>query len=277
MMRCSGRILSLQEIMDEFNFAVFLSLSRGVEGLIMRTPASLMAEREIDADVRRTVRDLFALRRPDFVELGLRLSTMTIDRIVRVLDKPNSTFGEYRPLLLELQGRLEDEAFSRRFFQISVREAEYYNRWFDGWMEVLTRFPDAASDVEEAAKCFALARYAAAVFHSTQIVEVGLLALGQFIQVSDPKSGYTAVTRELKRILDKNYKTEMNDFERVNHAFLEQVHGTVEALKNAWRNKIHHAQGRLVLLREDFTPEIAEEILMATRAFMRRLATEMPS
>jgi hypothetical protein len=57
---------------------------------------------------------------------------------------------------------------------------------------------------------------------------------------------------------------------------LEQVHGTVVVLKDAWRNKIGHAHGRLILMRSDFTPDIAEEIMIAARGFMRRLATELP-
>jgi hypothetical protein len=75
-------------------------------------------------------------------------------------------------------------------------------------------------------------------------------------------------------------KSEYNartDFERDNYQFLEQVHATAEALQVAWRNKISHAQGRLVLVSKDFSPEIAEEILFATRAFMRRLAGGLPT
>jgi hypothetical protein len=58
--------------------------------------------------------------------------------------------------------------------------------------------------------------------------------------------------------------------------FVEQMHGTVEALKNAWRNKISHAGAKLALIRSEFAPEIAEEIILATRAFMGRLAIELP-
>jgi hypothetical protein len=57
---------------------------------------------------------------------------------------------------------------------------------------------------------------------------------------------------------------------------LEQIQGTVEGLKNAWRNKISHVQGKLTLMSVEFSPEIAEEILLATRAFMRRLAEDLP-
>jgi hypothetical protein len=93
--------------------------------------------------------------------------------------------------------------------------------------------------------------------------------------VQDPKSGWTAVSNELSKIVKKKY-ADLTQFEQQNFAFLEQIQGTVEALKNAWRNKIGHVQGRLTLMGKDFTPEIAEEILFASRAFMRRLADGLP-
>ena len=131
------------------------------------------------------------------------------------------------------------------------------------------------TDAEEASKCFALSRFAASVFHSVQLVEVGLIELGTFIDVRDPSSGWTATTNRLTAIIKKDHG-QRTDFERKNYAFLEQMQGTVEGLKNAWRNKISHAQGRLVLMNKDFSPSIAEEILFASRAFMRRLADGLP-
>ena len=92
---------------------------------------------------------------------------------------------------------------------------------------------------------------------------------------SDPKSGFTATTNELTKFLKKD-PTSLTAKERRYRPFLEQLHGTIEALKNAWRNKISHSQGRLVLMTSDFSPEVAEEILIATRSLMRRLATELP-
>jgi hypothetical protein len=157
-----------------------------------------------------------------------------------------------------------------------MREAEYYSKPWKNWEEILRRFPDTASDIEEASKCFALSRYGAAVFHSLQIIEIGLIELGTFIGVADPKSGWTAVANRLAKILSTKHH-DRTEFEKQNFEFLEQVQGTVEALKNAWRNKVSHAQGKLVLLTKDFSPEIAEEILFATRAFMRRIATGLPA
>jgi hypothetical protein len=178
-------------------------------------------------------------------------------------------------LLSELQDRLVDEIHPKIFLALSIRESELYNNPLTGWEEIIERFRAAITDVEEASKCSALSRYAAAVFHSLQIVETGLIELGKFINVQDPKSGWTAVANELNKIVKKKYE-DRSHFEQQNFAFLEQIQGTVEALKNAWRNKIGHVQGRLTLMNKDFSQEIAEEILFASRAFMRRLADGLP-
>lgn len=143
--------------------------------------------------------------------------------------------------------------------------------------EAVKRFPEIVGNVEEMSKCFALSRYAASVFHALRAVEGGLIHLGVFLKVPDPKSGWTAVTSRLSTVVVKtNYKALPRNFKKC-YPFLEQMHGVTEALKSAWRNKISHVQGSLTLMTEDFSPDIAEEIMIASRSFMRRLATEMPT
>jgi hypothetical protein len=164
---------------------------------------------------------------------------------------------------------------SKCFWALTAREREYYEQPRKGWDEIIARFRDSLIDVEEASKCYALSRYAAAVFHSVQVVEVGLIDLGEFIGVNDPHSGWTAVSNALDKVIAKKYQ-DRTAFELANFKFLEQVHGTVAGLKNAWRNKISHVQGKSVLMTKDFSPEVAQEILYATRAFMRRLADGLP-
>lgn len=195
--------------------------------------------------------------------------------MIEVAKKKDSTWGDLKKLCSEMTGRVMDETKSRQFFSMTMREALYYEKPREGWEVAIARFPDIVDDVEEASKCFALSRYPAAVFHSVQVSEAGLIELGKFLKVADPKSGWSAVANALNQVVKKNRK-DMSAFERKNFAFLEQVQGTVEGLKNAWRNKISHAQGKLVLMTKEFSPEVAEEILFATRAFMRRLAEGLP-
>lgn len=179
------------------------------------------------------------------------------------------------PRLVELQSRLHDELKNKVLLQLHSSRTKQFGLPTQGWERIVERLPESLIDVEEAGRCFALSRYAACVFHSTQIVEHGLIDLGTFIGVQDPKSGWTAVTSTLRNIVQKDPR-QRTQFEADNFPFLEQVQGTAEALKNAWRNKINHAGGRLVLMSSEFVPDVAEEILVATRAFMRRLAEGLP-
>lgn len=179
-------------------------------------------------------------------------------------------------MIADVLTRLEDELAINLFFKLPQERQKYFENPIDGWEEVIARFPDTVSNIEEMNKCFALSRYAAAVYHVCQTIELGLIEFGRFLEVKDPKSGWTAITLKLETLVKK---TKYNDLEQKYKdcfGFLEQIHGTTEALKTAWRNKIDHAQGRLVLMTVDFVPDIAEEIMIASRSFMRRLATEMP-
>jgi hypothetical protein len=278
-----SRLISLWEIMKPFHVDFFLRMSTILGLLDMKgklhelrsNDSNYLNDPLDDENQRASLNDLLTLLESDCTELGLIASRATVGKLKSVLAQGKGKNQALFPLGEVLQDRLIDEMEGKSFLALTSGEAEYYNNPRKGWEDILERFPDTISDIEEAYKCFALSRYAASIFHSLQIVEVGLIELGKFIQVADPKSGWTAVANELSRIIKKNYN-DRTDFEKQNFAFLEQVHGTVEALKNAWRNKISHVQGKLILLTKDFSPDIAEEILFASRAFMRRLADGLP-
>lgn len=208
--------------------------------------------------------------------IGLSGSKRTLEKIIEVLRTDACTFGQLMELSQEFTGRIVDETRDKQFFALSLREIELHSQPRRGWEKIVERFPTTIDDVEEASKCLALSRYPAAIFHSLQIVEAALIELGKFLKVKDPKSGWTAVSGALAKTLKKEWK-DKSRFERKNHAFLEQVQGTVEGLKNAWRNKISHVDGKLVLVSKEFSAEVAEEILLASRAFTRRLAEGLPS
>jgi hypothetical protein len=210
------------------------------------------------------------------VELDLDASAATIRKIRDALTKPDPLTKELNPLTIELGGRLYDEMRGRYFWALTMSETEYYKNPHKGWEEVIARFGASVTDIEEASKCFALSRYAAAVFHSLQVVEIGLIDLGRVIVATDPQTGWNATTKRLEKILVTKYPNR-TPFQQQHSKFLEQISATIEALKSAWRHKISHAQDKLVLLTSDFTPEVAEEILLASRSFMRRLATEAPT
>jgi hypothetical protein len=212
----------------------------------------------------------------------LPITAVAISKLVKVISTPEIMSGwkqtsiSLMGCIAEIQSRLEDELSQNLFFKLPQDKKKYFDNYKVGWEEVISRFPETESNIEEMSKCFALSRYAAAVYHACQAIESGLIYFGTFLEVPDPKSGWTAVTNRFTVLLEKTKYPDLPQKYKDCFGFLEQMRAVTQALKSAWRNKIDHAQSSLILMTVDFTPDIAEEIMMASRAFMRRLATEMP-
>lgn len=135
--------------------------------------------------------------------LDLKASRKTIDRIARVGRNLPLNLEYFRDLLRELEDRMRDELEGIFFFSLSSKEAEYYDNPGKGWELIVRRFPATLTDIEEASKCFAVSRYTASIFHSTHVVEIGLIELGTFIRIEDPHSGWSAVSNQLQKVVKK--------------------------------------------------------------------------
>jgi hypothetical protein len=121
-------------------------------------------------------------------------------------------------------------------------------------------------------KCFALSRYTAAVFHSLLVAEHGVVKLGIHLGVTDPKPGWDATDKRLNWLLNNRASVPADlDFN-----FLEQTKARLDSMKLAWRNKVNHAAGRLMIEKSGFTDFAAEEVIIACRSFMRHLAAGLP-
>jgi hypothetical protein len=212
---------------------------------------------------------------------NLPMTAVKVNSVIDLLDHLDRTSTWQQPKLAfltaiaEIQSRMSDELRLSLFFQISPDREKYFSEPGEGWKEVIDRFPDAIGDIEEMSKCFALSRYAGAIFHSLLVVERGVIDLGSYIEVTDPKRGWDATTRKLKSLVDGGHNALPPKFAG-KFSFLEQMNNQVQAMKSAWRNKVNHVEGKLAVMKPEFTSDIAEEIMMASRAFMRLLATEMP-
>lgn len=265
------RLVSLGEIMQQFHTSLFLRMA----GMLAIIGHNFIGVDRLMGATRQEGASLFKDTVPILDEIGLSLSSISCRRVADFLESDKSDQAEFKGLITELRGRLADESSLRTFFVLDAVSAQRYEDPRKGWGEVISRLPDTTSVIEEANKCLALHRYAASVYHVLQVVEVGLMELGTFLGVTDPKSGWTAVCGKLEQIMKTDY-LKRTPMEQEHSAFLEQINATAQVLKDAWRNKISHAHGRLVLMTADFSPEMAEEILTAARSFLRRLATGLP-
>jgi hypothetical protein len=78
-----------------------------------------------------------------------------------------------------------------------------------------------------------------------------------------------------KAINDKNWD-EKTSLEKQHSKFLQSLLPLAFAMKEFWRHKMDHIANKLEWMDTDFSPEVANDIVSATRAFMRRLAADSP-
>lgn len=211
--------------------------------------------------------------RPDFASAGLSLAVAQLDRINGQLDNMPTVSNQLMTSLLnELLNRVRDQLEETYCLLLSGEEARRFETPIDDkWRPVVDRFPSTADDVEEAAKCLAVGRHTAAVFHLMRVVEVGLRALGRSLNDStlDPASNpnweriLTKCDSELRRPL-----RERSDEWRSDEPFYSEATANLRSIKDAWRNPTLHVE-------RHYDEERAEEVYHAVRAFMRHLATKL--
>jgi len=133
---------------------------------------------------------------------------------------------------------------------------------------VADRFPSVIFEMEEAAKCLALSRPTASAFHSMRAVEVGVKALGKFLDIDDPtkpsERNWNFMLRAVKERIDAKYpaKARMPGSEG---AKVEALYATLDAIKNPWRNATMHTENI-------YQPFEAMHIIQAVNLFLLRLS-----
>lgn len=275
-----NRLVSLWDILKVFEPRDVLTRIRALNNV-----ASLLSDTSLSSNTRlnliEQLRSEIDLCHSTCTALELPVSAIRLAQLGQAVETIGAWSGESvadaaSNIHREIPILIENELSTHSFLAVSPSRKEYLDEPRKGWEEIIDRFTDSVVDVEEMRKCFALSRYAACVFHSVHVIEHGLIAIGSWLpSLNDPKAGWPSVTQELERIMNTKYP-QRTPFEQTHSNFIEQVNALMKAIKFAWRNKISHAGSKLHVLSPDFAPEIAEEIMIAIRGFMRTLAVELP-
>jgi hypothetical protein len=213
---------------------------------------------------------------PELLTYGFESASLKAGRIQERLQTARMlvSYGEMVSQLRELRERIEDDFHKVVFVSLNLDESKLYSDPDKGWEDVCRRFSKVRHDIEECSKCFALTRYGAAIFHVLLVAEYGVIQVAELFNVAGDKPGWGALDR-LKRIHEKKY-ADKTPVEQKHAEFLSSLLPLAFAMKDSWRHKISHVDNKLEWMDTDFSPEVAGEIVSATRGFMRRLATDLP-
>jgi hypothetical protein len=181
-------------------------------------------------------------------------------RFLAALDA-NPSYADVRHHLHILREALEDELQTRLVFFMPAGRAIHYIGG-QGLLgdEVIKRFPDLGTDIEEAGKCLGCGRSTAAVFHLMRVLEVGVQSFGATFNVaSTDQKNWQPILNEVNTALNAMPKSDPG------RARFAELVTLLTAVKFAWRNEVMHPKGV-------YTEEEAEEIFRATKSFMRKIA-----
>jgi hypothetical protein len=212
--------------------------------------------------------ELFPHIHSELIRMGLTVSAAAAEKIAQFKKRPwDRKDVEYIDQLCdELVRILQYELESRRVLILDPPLAQFYER--AGTLfgeEALNKFPALREDAEEAAKCYALGRSTASVFHLMRVMERCLQKMASDLGVPDKitcEKEWQVIINQVRGKVKDKWPNE-KDPTRIKHTALI---GHLETVKIAWRNPTMHPKAT-------YTEREAEKIIGAVQAFVEDFST----
>jgi hypothetical protein len=199
----------------------------------------------------------------------------TIGRLLSPEHWPPYEAKTYAALSVHVQNclwALEQEFLHHLFLYVPPEEANLFQNPLAGFTKSVEAFPSARKDMENASRCQALRQHTACVFHCIGVLQYGLYALADELQVSFsfplPMAEWCAIIdrieakiKELRNLPRSQAKDEIL-------TFYSEAASQFRYLKDAWRNHVAH-------LRQDYDKREADGVLSHTQEFMEHLSTRL--
>ncbi len=196
-------------------------------------------------------------------EMNLVMSLRGLTEFQERVQNPIS-IEEAKAELHALSKRIRDELDTQSFLMIPPSKIGYYEGKQPLFgVDVFSRFPSANDDIAEAGKCLALGRSTACVFHLMRVMEAGLKAVAREMGIPYAPS-WESYLKQINKQIEMDWKEKTPDW-KSEEPFYKEVSGDLQAIKIAWRNPTMH------IVRK-YTEEASQNIFMAVKGFMERLA-----
>jgi hypothetical protein len=203
--------------------------------------------------------------------IGAKSALASAKRLIDSLEIPNGpiTYSRAQYVLGDIESRFADHLDDIKLFVLSEDESKLMH----GADSLLASegfsvaFPNASFELEEGAKCWALGRHTASVFHAMRVLEIGLNAFSKFLKIPDPVKvtdrSWGKILESIEAVLDERWPKNRRTASSVG-AELETLYVTLDAVKNPWRNTTMHVE-------KTYAPHDAIHILRCTGVFMMEL------
>ena len=157
--------------MKTLDLAKAFQLNRGCQSTAyFLNPMQVRLVDDLDEPIHSNLRASFSTLYEEVLEfckaLELPVSEASCGKILELLSSEHTATGRWlHPPTRALVDSVQIELQSRLFLYVSYQHATFYKEPLAGWDKLRDAFPSAVYEVEEAAKCLALHRSTACVFH----------------------------------------------------------------------------------------------------------------
>jgi hypothetical protein len=141
--------------------------------------------------------------------------------------------------LVELRQLIYTHINTTQVFLLPSDKLTFYNGTglFDP--AVVATCTEAAVDIAEAGKCFALGRRTATVFHLMRIMELGVMRFAQKLSITvNPRDTWGAILNSIDQAINK--MPTATPAEREQQTAFQGLRASLHAVKEAWRNPTMH-------------------------------------
>lgn len=275
------RIWSLWDMLefksaDFYRAVAILQRAQGrVQEITQQPPTAKFAKNEkLNTQAKKGLRDRCTEIKSHLLVLEAEVTCKLVDRLIaRTKDKKKPlTWGDAYDFLNHVDSRLRDELSLHRVFVLEKEKEKFFQPkepLFGKNFEA--KFPTGAAELDEAAKCFALGRPTACVFHLMRLMECGLKSTAACLSNPPPTSGSDRNWGNiLQNIKDaREVKTKGNAWiNTADKEFFADAFASLDAVRVAWRNTTMHVE-------KNYTDDQAEHVLIAVKGFMTKLAFRM--
>ncbi|MEP7149709.1 MAG: hypothetical protein ABI857_12595 [Acidobacteriota bacterium] len=200
-------------------------------------------------------------------QMELSFAIAHVSRNAQMFTEKSFSFKQLTVFSSELTSRIYDEFETWAFFALDSKNANLYKNIFPFGEAVADGFPSTVFDIDEAAKCLALGRDTASVFHVARAVEGSLKALATRLGVIGyDNSSWDSILKKIDGELTKKYQDKEPEW-RVNEDFYADAASHLRSYKNS-RNRTSHADKK-------YTPDEADRIFNAGKLLMQHLTTKL--
>ncbi len=181
------------------------------------------------------------------------------------------TWGQAKIRFDEISNTLRRELSSAKLLSLEAKEQSYFSPMAPLFGEDFqTKFTSGgAFELDEAAKCLAVGRPTASIFHLMRLMEIGVRAVARCLDIPDPiqpaDRSWGAVLQRVRDGIDAKWSTVAACLVGDGEIF-DSLYASLDAVKNPWRNATMHPANK-------YTHDEAEHVFAAVRGFMMRLAS----